>query len=100
MDDFEKEYIKIVNSLKTIESMTKLFGEGEIFLSGGGTIIENIQKKIDKNIKFDLPAQQLLDFKILTDKEFKEKYNETKEEFQTRRNSKKKEYETQKIIDT
>ena len=43
------------------------------------------------NIKFDLPAQQLLDLKILTDKEFKEKYNQTKEEFQTGRKSKKKE---------
>ena len=56
-------------------------GEGEIFLKGGGTIIENIQKKIDKNIKVDKPAQKILDLKILTDEEFKEKYKQTKEKF-------------------
>ena len=86
MDDFEKEYIKIVNSLKTIESMSKLFGEGEIFLSGGGTIIENIQKKIDKNKKPNKPAQKILDADTFSEEAFFKKYGQTISQFNKQRN--------------
>ena len=87
MDDFGKEYIKIVNSLKTIDSMSKLFGEGEIFLSGGGTIIENIEKKIKANTPIDADAQKILDFMNtdMTDAEFEKKYGQTKNEFKKER---------------
>ena len=87
MDDFEKEYIKIVNQLKLIPSMSKLFGTGEIFLTGGGTIIENIEKKIKANTPIDADAQKILDFMNtdMTDAEFEKKYGQTKNEFKKER---------------
>ena len=61
--------------------------EGELFLSGSGTVIENIEKKIKANTPVDKDAQKILDADTLSNEEFFKKYGQTKEEFNKERKS-------------
>jgi len=90
-DDFEKEYIRIIYTLRKYgRASDTLFGKfkGTGF-DGTGTVVENIdaeiqQKKTEKEEK-DLPpekiAEMTLDLKAINSVEFRRKYGMTKEQF-------------------
>ena len=89
--DFEKEYIRIVNDLrKYSKANDTLFGkfEGAGF-DGTGVVTENIQSEIDKNKKKkeedDRTPQEIaemtIDLTAINSVEFRRKYGITKEAF-------------------
>ena len=89
--DFEKEYIRIVNDLrKYSKANDTLFGkfEGTGF-DGEGTVTQNIQSEIDKNKKKveeqkrtpQEIADMTVDLTAINSVEFRRKYGITKEDF-------------------
>jgi len=89
--DFEKEYIRIVNDLrKYSKANDTLFGkfEGTGF-DGEGTVTQNIQSEIDKNKKKAIAekrtsqeiANMSIDLDKLSSADFRRKYGITKEDF-------------------
>lgn len=87
--DFEKEYLTIVNNLKTFTDVgDTLFGQGT-GLSGEGTVVQNIDAEINKkkakSEESKLSAQQIANMTIDLDKlnsaDFQSKYKMTKEQF-------------------
>jgi len=87
--DFEKEYLTILNNLKTFTDVgDSLFGKGT-GISGEGTVVENIDaeinKKKSKSEESKLSAQQIadmtIDMKKLSSAQFQSKHRMTKEQF-------------------
>ena len=84
-DDFEAHFIQKLGLLKQHGDLN-LFGKGTIALEGGGTLAENIEARIEGNIKKNDTSQKDVDEKVkkdldkLSDEKFEKKYKISKEE--------------------
>jgi hypothetical protein len=87
-EDFEKYFIVKLGLLKKHGDLN-LFGKGQVALEGGGTLAQNIEKKIQSNIKLNKASQTEVeakikkDLKILDNVKFERKYKMSKEDMKT-----------------